>query len=71
MLKSLATNTQAAPLTTKNNKTYRISLVELTANNVGMLKQLNQVLFPVTYKESFYKEALEWTDLSRLGIFYC
>ena len=42
-------------------------LGELTPNNVGQLKTINSVLFPVYYNEKFYKNALESGELAKLG----
>jgi ribosomal protein S18 acetylase RimI-like enzyme len=36
-----------------------IKLGELTQNNVGQLKVLNSVIFPVKYSSSFYKSVFE------------
>ncbi|KAL8281151.1 hypothetical protein RQP46_006509 [Phenoliferia psychrophenolica] len=37
----------------------RVTLGELTVNNVGTLRKLNQVLFPVAYSDKFYKDVLD------------
>ncbi|MBW0502699.1 hypothetical protein O181_042414 [Austropuccinia psidii MF-1] len=37
----------------------RISVVDLTPNNVGTLRKLNSVLFPVNYSDKFYAQVLE------------
>ncbi|KAH7322282.1 acyl-CoA N-acyltransferase [Rhizoctonia solani] len=37
----------------------RISLASLTPNNLGTLRKLNSVLFPIRYSEKFYREVLE------------
>ena len=44
------------------------SLGELTPNNVGQLKTLNAVLFPVYYNDKFYKNSLESGELTKLGM---
>lgn len=49
-------------------KPVRIDLGDLTDKNVGQLKMLNKTLFPVSYKEPFYKAVLSNPDyLSQLG----
>ncbi|KAI7950500.1 hypothetical protein MJO29_009174 [Puccinia striiformis f. sp. tritici] len=37
----------------------RIAIVDLTPNNVGTLRKLNSVLFPVSYSDKFYHQVLE------------
>ncbi|CAG8660666.1 15614_t:CDS:1, partial [Acaulospora morrowiae] len=59
-------NTTSESSTTKNSanteaglaksKRYRIALGDVTPNNLGQLKRLNSVLFPVNYSERFYKD---------------
>ena len=46
----------------------RITLDDLTHQNVGLLKKLNTVLFPVPFSEKFYKESLTVGELAKLGI---
>jgi len=45
-----------------------ITLDDLTHQNIGVLKKLNTVLFPVPYSEKFYKESLTVGELAKLGI---
>jgi len=47
----------------------RIDIADLTPNNVGQLRRLNSVLFPVVYTDKFYKEVLEEEkkDVCKLG----
>jgi hypothetical protein len=45
----------------------RIDLGEITDKNIGQLKLLNAVIFPVQYREDFYKGVLASPDLTRLG----
>lgn len=45
----------------------RISLGDLTPNNIGQLRALNKVLFPVNYSDKFYKEVLEVEEFAKLG----
>ena len=44
-----------------------ITLDDLTPQNIGVLKKLNSVLFPVPYSEKFYKESLTVGELAKLG----
>ncbi|KAM0791583.1 hypothetical protein ACM66B_006027 [Microbotryomycetes sp. NB124-2] len=48
----------------------RVTLGELTPNNIGTVKKLNNCLFPVAYTDKFYKDVLDPTvtpeDYSRL-----
>ena len=44
-----------------------ITLDDLTHQNIGILKKLNTVLFPVPYSEKFYKESLTVGELAKLG----
>ncbi len=51
------------------SKRSPIALDDLTANNVGILKQINKVTLPMTYPDSWYKESLTLTDgLVKLGM---
>jgi hypothetical protein len=47
--------------------TSRISLGDLTPNNIGQLRVLNSTLFPVNYSDKFYKEVLEVEEFAKLG----
>ena len=51
--------------TTASSRT--ITLDDLTPQNIGLLKKLNTVLFPVPYSEKFYKESLSVGELAKLG----
>jgi hypothetical protein len=44
-----------------------ITLDDLTPQNIGVLKKLNTVLFPVPYSDKFYKESLTVGELAKLG----
>lgn len=55
--------------TPKNNAAFRVSLGDITPNNVGQLKRLNVVLFPVVYAPSFYKEILEVGEFAKISTF--
>jgi N-alpha-acetyltransferase 50 len=57
-----------APTTTTPSRT--ITLDDLTVQNLGLLKKLNSVLFPVPYSEKFYKESVNVGELAKLGT-YC
>lgn len=47
----------------------RIDIADLTPNNIGQLRRLNSVLFPVVYTDKFYKEVLQEDrkDVCKLG----
>ncbi|CAH2350373.1 N-alpha-acetyltransferase Nat5p [[Candida] railenensis] len=46
-----------------------ISLDDLTPNNVGVLKKINQVTLPTTYPESWYKDALQSDQIVKLAFY--
>ncbi|CAG8511781.1 16297_t:CDS:2 [Cetraspora pellucida] len=54
---------------TQNLATHRIALGDVTNNNLGQLKRLNIVLFPVSYSEKFYKDVLEVGEFAKLAYF--
>uniref|UniRef100_A0A672ZHW1 N-alpha-acetyltransferase 50 n=1 Tax=Sphaeramia orbicularis TaxID=375764 RepID=A0A672ZHW1_9TELE len=45
----------------------RIILGDVTPHNIKQLKRLNQVIFPVSYNDKFYKDVLEVGELAKLG----
>lgn len=45
----------------------RIELGDVTPHNIKQLKRLNQVIFPVSYNDKFYKDVLEVGELAKLG----
>lgn len=45
----------------------RTELGSITPHNIKQLKRLNQVVFPVTYNDKFYKDVLEVGELAKLG----
>ena len=45
----------------------RIDLGDVTCNNVGQLRKLNQVIFPVNYGDKFYQDVIEAGELAKLG----
>jgi len=44
-----------------------VELGEVTPNNLGQLKRLHSVIFPVTYADKFFKSMLDTPDFVRLG----
>lgn len=42
---------------------------DITQHNLKQLKRLNQVVFPVTYNDKFYKDVLEVGELAKLAYF--
>ncbi|KAF2903748.1 hypothetical protein ILUMI_02424 [Ignelater luminosus] len=44
----------------------QIELGNVTPHNVKLLRHLNNVIFPVSYNESFYKEVLKVGELAKL-----
>uniref|UniRef100_A0A8C5DQF3 N-alpha-acetyltransferase 50 n=1 Tax=Gouania willdenowi TaxID=441366 RepID=A0A8C5DQF3_GOUWI len=50
-----------------NRKISRIELGDVTPHNIKQLKRLNQVIFPVSYNDKFYKDVLEVGELAKLG----
>lgn len=40
----------------------------MTPHNIKQLKRLNQVIFPVSYNDKFYKDVLEVGELAKLGM---
>ncbi|TKC48564.1 hypothetical protein EI555_016245 [Monodon monoceros] len=47
----------------------RIELGDVTSHNIQQLKRLNQVNFPVSYNDKFYKDVLEVGELAKLAYF--
>jgi N-alpha-acetyltransferase 50 len=45
-----------------------VTLDDLTSQNLGLLKRLNKVLFPVPYSDKFYKESLQVGELAKYGV---
>ena len=41
-----------------SSKQARISFASLTENNLGTVRKLNSVLFPIKYSEKFYQDIL-------------
>ena len=44
-------------------------LGEVTVHNLKQLKKLNQIVFPVSYNDKFYKDVLDVGPLAKLGIY--
>ncbi|KAI8343118.1 acyl-CoA N-acyltransferase [Chlamydoabsidia padenii] len=44
----------------------RIALGDITVNNLGQLRKLNSVLFPIDYQPSFYEEVLCVDEFAKL-----
>lgn len=54
----------------KQNK-KRMGVIELgdvTVHNLKQLKKLNQIVFPVSYNDKFYKDILDVGQLAKLGM---
>ncbi|CAH0386088.1 unnamed protein product [Bemisia tabaci] len=47
----------------------KIELGDVTPHNIKQLKQLNTVVFPVSYNEKFYKDVLEAGELAKLAYY--
>ena len=45
-----------------------IQLENITANNIGVLKRINNVVLPAKYSEKWYRETLEVGELAKLGM---
>ncbi|XP_044748110.1 probable N-acetyltransferase san [Coccinella septempunctata] len=46
-----------------------IELGNVTPHNIKQLKQLNSVVFPVSYNDKFYKDVLEAGELAKLAYY--
>lgn len=44
-------------------------LGDVTPHNIKQLKQLNTVVFPVSYNDKFYKDVLEAGELAKLAYY--
>ncbi len=47
-----------------------IELGDITVHNLKQLKKLNQIVFPVSYNDKFYKDILDVGQLAKLGKFF-
>ncbi|KAF8965344.1 N-alpha-acetyltransferase 50 [Entomortierella lignicola] len=48
---------------------FRVGLGDVTVNNLGQVKRLNSILFPIVYNASFYKEILEVGEFAKIVYF--
>lgn len=46
-----------------------ISLDDLTSNNIGVFKKINEVSLPTTYPESWYKDSLNSDQIVKLAFY--
>ena len=55
--------------TVSSTPTSRVSFASLTPNNLGTVRKLNSVLFPIKYSEKFYQDILLWDveEFCKLG----
>lgn len=44
-----------------------MELGDVTPHNIKQLKRLNQVVFPVSYNDKFYKDVLDLGPYAKLG----
>jgi N-alpha-acetyltransferase 50 len=60
--------------TTSSKKTLssKVTFASLTQNNLGTVRKLNSVLFPIKYSEKFYSEILlpEVDDFCKLSTYF-
>jgi len=58
-----------SPATSHGKTPARVTFSYLTPNNVGVVRKLNSVLFPVKYAEKYYKDILapEVEEFCQLG----
>ena len=47
-----------------------IELGEITVHNIKQLKKINQIVFPVSYNDKFYKDVLDVGPLAKLGTLF-
>lgn len=66
---SYAEREKVAPMPELAGARSEIALTDLTRNNLGQLKKLNEVLFPVKYSDKVYDSLLqpELRPLCKLG----
>ncbi|KAF9159398.1 N-alpha-acetyltransferase 50 [Actinomortierella ambigua] len=48
---------------------HRIALGDINPNNLGQLKRINTVIFPINYQPSFYKDVLEVGEFAKIAYF--
>ncbi|KAF9154099.1 N-alpha-acetyltransferase 50 [Linnemannia schmuckeri] len=64
-----STTTAATTEDKPKNVGFRVGLGDITPNNLGQLKRLNTVLFPVSYAPDFYKNVLEVGEFAKIIYF--
>ncbi|GFQ65666.1 n-alpha-acetyltransferase 50 [Trichonephila clavata] len=52
-----------------SKKSGKIELGDVTPHNIRQLKRLNQVVFPVSYNDKFYKDILVAGELAKLAYY--
>ena len=60
----------SASLSMSTNKSPRVTFSSITPNNIGTVRKLNSVLFPIRYGDKFYRDILlpEVEDFCKLGV---
>lgn len=53
--------------TKKSRKDLQVTFGDITEKNLGQVKMLNSVVFPVRYNDRFYNDLLLSTDFCKLG----
>lgn len=53
----MSTNESSAAFSSQRSK-QRVSFASVDINNLGTVRKLNAVLFPIRYSEKFYKDVL-------------
>lgn len=53
----------------RRTKSGKIELGDVTPHNIRQLKRLNQVVFPVSYNDKFYKDILVAGELAKLAYY--
>jgi hypothetical protein len=62
------------PMTSsKKSLSSKVAFASLTQNNLGTVRKLNSVLFPIKYSEKFYSDILlpEVEDFCKLSVCQC
>ncbi|KAG8190351.1 hypothetical protein JTE90_022000 [Oedothorax gibbosus] len=60
---------QADSTNFRSTKSGKIELGDVTPHNIRQLKRLNQVVFPVSYNDKFYKDILVAGELAKLAYY--
>lgn len=60
------------PLQTDAEPTFNLKLIDVNNINVSMVRQINSILFPIVYSESFYQSIAtkDPTRVAKLGNAY-